>query len=61
MRKYAFRGFRPSRENEKRLQLAQRLGLNLSEVVNESLELHFESYLNRKAEKIKAALAEAGR
>lgn len=49
--------FRPNAENEKRLELAQNLGLNMSDILNEVMELKFEDVLKRKSLKIQQALA----
>ena len=49
-------GFRPKPENQKRLELAEQLGLNISEVVNESLSEAFDRILQRKAKKIREAI-----
>ena len=56
MRKYAQRNFRPWPENEKRLELASTLGLNLSEIINEVLDAKFDDVLKQKSKRIQQAL-----
>jgi hypothetical protein len=52
----AQRTFRPWPENQKRLELADNLGLNVSEVINEVLRDRFDDVLKRKSRKIQEAL-----
>ncbi len=50
------RGFRATPENEERLQYAEKLGLNLSEIVNEILADHLRDHLSKKTAKLREAL-----
>ena len=50
------RGFRPRAENVERLEYAERIGLSVSEVINDVLEKHLKDYLNEKTGQIKQAL-----
>lgn len=56
MSKATYRSFRPWPDNQKRLELADRLGLNVSEVINEVLEDKFDDVLRKKSRKIQEAL-----
>lgn len=56
MSKSKYRSFRPWPENQKRLELADRLGLNVSEIINEVVEERFEAVLKQKSRKIQEAL-----
>jgi hypothetical protein len=52
------RSFRPWDGNRKRLDYAEeKLGLNISEVVNEVLEQHLKTHLERKAKQLREALS----
>jgi hypothetical protein len=57
MKKESQRNFRPWPENQKRLELASRLGINVSELINEVLKNNLESALRDKSKKLQAALA----
>jgi hypothetical protein len=56
MKKYKQQSFRPWPENQKRLELAGRIGLNVSEVINEILNEQFDETLKRKGREIQKAL-----
>lgn len=49
--------FRPWPENQERLAFAERLDLNVSEVINEVLKSHLRSHLENKTKKIREALS----
>ena len=49
--------FRPWPEVQKRLELADGLGLNVSELINEVLKNNLEHALRDKSKKLQAALA----
>jgi hypothetical protein len=55
-KQYKYRSFVPWPENEKRLEKAQTLGLNMSEILNEALEQRFDDILKQKSKRIQAAL-----
>ena len=44
--------FRPWPETEKRLEVAQKHGLNMSEMINELICEHFKDYVENKAKKL---------
>ena len=48
--------FRPTPDNKKRLEMAQTLGLNISEIINDLLRENFDTVLRQKSKKIEAAL-----
>jgi hypothetical protein len=48
--------FRPWPKNEKRLELAGQIGLNVSELVNEAVDRSFDDLLKKKSRKIHEAL-----
>ena len=50
------RNFRPSPANAKRLDIASRLGLNVSELINEVLEERLDYALNQKSRALVAEL-----
>jgi len=51
------RTFRPWPENDERLAFAERVDLNVSEVINEVLKEHLKPHLERKTKKLREALA----
>jgi post-segregation antitoxin (ccd killing protein) len=53
------RTFRPWEENQERLELAEKLGLNVSELINEVLDKNITRHLEDKAKRIREALAPA--
>ena len=55
--KYPQRNFRPWKENQERLELADRIGFNVSELINEVLQEHLPQHMRTKAEKIRQALS----
>jgi hypothetical protein len=55
--KYTQRNFRPTPENQRRLELAQNLGLNVSEIINEVLTMKFDDVLKQKSKRIQQALS----
>ena len=56
MEKNTQRNFRPWPKNQKRLELASNLGLNVSEIINEVIDAKFDDVLKQKSKKIQAAL-----
>lgn len=56
--KKPMRSFIPWPENQERLQLADRLGLNVSELINEVLRDNIAEHLKRKANLIRQAVAQ---
>ena len=57
MKKPLSRTFRPWEQNQERLELADKIGLNVSELINEVLREHLSKHMQTKAEKIRQALA----
>ncbi|MCU0783727.1 MAG: hypothetical protein MUF81_06695 [Verrucomicrobia bacterium] len=55
------RTFRPWPTNQERLELAERLGLNVSELINEVLEKNVARHLEDKAKRIREALGAPAR
>lgn len=51
------RTFRPTPKNQERLELADRLGINVSELINESLEKTAKSIIEAKTKKLREALS----
>lgn len=56
MKKSTQRNFRPWPENQERLELAEKLGLNVSELINEVLKKNVSRHLEEKAKQIRNAL-----
>ena len=54
--KHKTRTFRPWPENMKRLELAEQIGLNVSELLNEAVDTTFDTLLKKKSAKIQQAL-----
>jgi hypothetical protein len=50
------RGFRPRAENVERLEYCEKIGLSVSEVINDVLAKHLKDYLAEKTVAMKAAL-----
>ena len=55
--KLAQRTFRPWIENQERLEFAERLDLNVSELINEILSKHLRSQIEGKTKKLREALS----
>lgn len=53
------RGFRPRGKTAERLEYADRLGINVSELVNEVLDAHLKDALKRRIERQKETLEKA--
>ena len=51
------RTFQPWQENEQRLAIAQRIGINISELINEVLKERLDSALNQKTKQLQKELA----
>ncbi len=51
------RTFRPTTVNQDRLAFAEKLDLNVSELINEVLEKHLKTHLEQKTKKIREALS----
>ncbi len=56
MSKATSRTFRPWPKNQERLELAEKLNLNVSELINETLERSFKAVLEGKAKQLREAL-----
>ena len=57
MSKRQFRSFSPWPENQERLEFANRIGLNVSEVINEVLKQNLKRHLETKTKKIREQLS----
>lgn len=57
MKEKAYRSFRPTPENQERLELADKLGMNVSELINEALEKAAKQIIEAKAKKLREALS----
>ena|GEM_PF-2832267 len=55
-KRYQQRNFRPSPKNLERIQIAQSLGLNVSELINLALEDRFDAILQEKSRRLEKAL-----
>jgi post-segregation antitoxin (ccd killing protein) len=51
------RTFRPTPKNQERLELADKLGLNVSELINEALEKAAKQIIEAKTKKLREALS----
>lgn len=51
------RTFRPWDGNQERLEFADRLGFNISELINEVLKENLEQHMKTKVEKLRKALS----
>lgn len=51
------RTFRPWPENQERLEIADKLGLNVSELINEALERSAKKLIEEKTKKLREALS----
>ena len=49
--------FKPWPENQERLEIAKRLGLNVSELINESLEASAKKIIEAKTKELREALS----
>jgi hypothetical protein len=56
VKRYKQWSFRPTPDNEKRLELAGSIGLNVSELLNEAVEETFDSLLKKKSKQIQSVL-----
>ena len=54
---YPKRTFRPWEENQERLEFADKLGFNVSELINEVLKENLQSHMTSKVEKLRKALS----
>jgi hypothetical protein len=57
MKKMPSRTFRPWEENQERLELADRIGFNVSELINEVLRDNLSKHMKKKTEKMRQALS----
>lgn len=57
MKKNSPRTFRVWEENQERLELADRIGFNVSELINEVLRDHLSQHMKAKTEKMRQALS----
>ncbi len=55
-KKVAQRNFRPSRKNQQLIAIAERLGFNVSEIINEVLESGLESAMKKKTNALQKEL-----
>ena len=55
------RNFRPWPENQERLELADQIGFNVSELINEVLRDHLNQHMSKKTEKMRQALTATGK
>ena len=55
-KRYQQRAFRPTPANEKRMEMAQSIGLNVSAIINQVLEERFEAVMQEKARQVEKAL-----
>lgn len=55
--KYPNRSFRPSQDNQQRLEFADKLGFNISELINEVLRENLDHHMKTKVEKLRKALS----
>ena len=51
------RSFRPWAENQERLEFAEKIGLNVSEVINEVLKRHLKKDLETKTRELRETLS----
>jgi len=51
------RSFRPWPENQERLEIADKLGLNVSELINEALERTAKKLIEEKTKQLREALS----
>ena len=51
------RNFKPWPENQERLEIADKLGLSASELINEVLDKHLKNHLESKTKKLREALS----
>ena len=56
-KRVASRTFRPSPENQKRLEFMDKIGLNVSEVINEVLQKHLSETLEAKVRDIREMIS----
>ena len=56
MKKAGHRTFRPTAKNQERLEFAEKLDLNVSELINEALQMSFKQIIETKARKLREAL-----
>lgn len=57
MKRYSQRTFRPWEENRERLEFADKLGFNVSELINEVLKENLQTHMSSKVEKLRKALS----
>jgi len=50
------KAFRPTAENQRRLEYAEKLGIGVSDVVNDLLAKHLKDYLENRALQLRKAL-----
>lgn len=51
------RTFKPWKENQERLEFAEKIGLNISELINELLKDHLKPRLEKKVKAVREAVA----
>lgn len=57
MSKSTSRTFRAWEENQERLEFADRLGFNVSELINEVLRENLQAHMERKVERLRKAMS----
>ncbi len=57
MKRSVQRNFRPWPDNQERLEFADKIGLNVSEVINEVLQKHLKQSIEAKAREIRTRLS----
>lgn len=57
MKQLKARSFRAWQENRDRLEFAEKLGFNVSELINEVLREHLQTHMQAKVEKLRKALS----
>lgn len=57
MKRFASRTFRPWEENQERLEFADRLGFNVSELINEVLRENLQAHMEKKVERLRKAMS----
>jgi hypothetical protein len=57
MKKLSPRTFRPWEENQERLEFADKLGFNVSELINEVLRDNLQEHMTKKVETLRKALS----
>jgi len=59
MKKFASRTFRPWQQNDDELKVADDLGMNVSQLINEVLEEHLRDHMKKKVERMRRTLSQS--